>query len=37
VAHVPAMAAGELGDPLALCVLVETDDRPLHGLSSTRR
>src|SRR5262245_14807678 len=32
MAHVLPMAAGELGDPLALFILVEADDRPLHGL-----
>jgi len=32
VAHVPAMAAGELGDPLALPVELEADDRALHRL-----
>ena len=37
VADVPAVAARELGEPLAFVVLVEADDRPLHGLSSTRR
>jgi hypothetical protein len=37
VADVLPMAAGELGDPLALVVLVEADDRPLHGVCSTRR
>jgi hypothetical protein len=37
VAHVLAVTASELGDPLALIVLVEADDRPLHGRSSTRR
>jgi len=31
VAHMLLMAADELGDPLALVVLVEADDRPLHG------
>ena len=35
VAHMPFVAAGELGDPLAVLVLVEADDRPLHRLSST--
>jgi hypothetical protein len=37
VADVPAVAARELGEPLAFVVLVEADDRPLHGVSSTRR
>ena len=37
VAHVPLVAARELRDPLTPRVLVEADDRPLHGLSSTRR
>ena len=36
VPHVPPVAATELGDPLALAVLVEADDRSLHILSSTR-
>jgi hypothetical protein len=27
------MTAGELGDPVALSVLMETDDRTLHVLS----
>jgi hypothetical protein len=36
VAHVPLVAARELGDPVAFCVLVKADDRPLHGFSSTR-
>lgn len=27
------MAAGELGDPLALCVEMEADDRVLHPVS----
>ena len=31
VAHVPLVAAVELGDPLALLVLTEAEDRPLHG------
>jgi hypothetical protein len=30
VAHVLLMAARELGDPLALCVQMEAEDRPLH-------
>lgn len=30
VAHMPPMAAGEFGDPVAEFVLVVTDDRPLH-------
>jgi hypothetical protein len=34
VAHMPLVAAGELRDPLALVVLVEADDRPLHRRSS---
>ena len=33
VPHVLLMPAGELGDPLALCVLVETDDGALHPVS----
>lgn len=33
VPHVPAVAAGELGDPLALRVELEADDRSLHRLS----
>jgi hypothetical protein len=37
VAHVLPMAAVELGDPIAVGVEVEARDRPLHGLSSTRR
>jgi hypothetical protein len=37
VAHVPPVAAGELGDPVSVVVEVEADDRPLHGLCSTRR
>jgi hypothetical protein len=36
VAHVPLMAAGELGDPLTLLVLVEADDRALHPTSVRR-
>jgi len=35
VPYVPLVAAGELGDPLALLVLVEADDRPLHTWCST--
>lgn len=31
VAHVLLMAADELGDPLALVVPMEADNRPLHG------
>jgi hypothetical protein len=31
VAHVPLVAAGELGDPVAGLVLVESDDRPLDA------
>jgi hypothetical protein len=34
VAHVPLVAAGELGDPFALVVLVQAYDRPLHRRSS---
>ena len=30
VAHVPLVAALELGDPVADVILVETDDRSLH-------
>jgi hypothetical protein len=37
VAHVLPVAAVELGDPVAVGVEVEARDRPLHGLSSTRR
>jgi hypothetical protein len=33
VPHVLPMAAGELGDPLALRVLVEADDCALHQVS----
>jgi hypothetical protein len=33
VAHVLLMAARELGDPVALCVQVETDNRTLHAVS----
>ena len=33
VAHVLPVAAGELGDPLALCVQMEADDRALHPVS----
>jgi hypothetical protein len=33
VAHVLMMAASELGDPFALCVEVEADDRSLHPVS----
>jgi hypothetical protein len=33
VAHVLLMAAGEFGDPLGLCVQMETDDRTLHPVS----
>jgi hypothetical protein len=33
VAHVLPVAAGELGDPLALRVELEADDRALHGFS----
>jgi hypothetical protein len=33
VAHVLLMAAGELDDPLALCVEMETDDRTFHPVS----
>ncbi len=33
VAHVLVMAAGELGDPFALCVEMEADDRALHPVS----
>ncbi|HKD20083.1 MAG TPA: hypothetical protein VKG23_19690 [Thermoanaerobaculia bacterium] len=33
VAHVPMVAARELGDPLALLVLVVADDRTLHATS----
>jgi hypothetical protein len=36
VADVLAMAAGELGDPLAVGVEPETDDRALHRLSVRR-
>ena len=32
VVHVLLMAAGELGDPLALCVYVEADDRTVHPI-----
>jgi hypothetical protein len=32
VTHVLAMAAGELGDPVALLVLLVSDDRALHPL-----
>ena len=34
VTHVPLVAAGKRRDPLALGVLVEADDRPLHRRSS---
>jgi hypothetical protein len=33
VTHVLMMAAGELDDPLTLCVQIETDDRTLHPFS----
>lgn len=33
VAHVLPMAAGELDNPLALCVQMEADDRTLHPVS----
>ena len=33
MAHVLLMAAGELGDPLAVCVQMEIDDRTLHPVS----
>jgi hypothetical protein len=33
VTYVPLMAAGELGDPLALCVQMEPDERALHSVS----
>jgi hypothetical protein len=36
VAHVPLVAARELRDPVALCILVEAHDRPLHEFCSTR-
>jgi hypothetical protein len=36
VANMPFVATGELGDPVALCVLVEASDRPLHEFCSTR-
>jgi hypothetical protein len=33
VTHVLPMTAGQLGDPLALCVEMETDNRTLHAAS----
>jgi len=35
MAHVTAVAAGELGDPLALRVELEADDGALHRLQGT--
>lgn len=36
VSHVPLMAAGELGHPVAMLVLVVADDRTLHRVSVRR-
>jgi hypothetical protein len=35
MADVPPMSAGKLGDPGALFVLMETDDRTLHCFQGT--